>query len=375
MKKLFNNKVEGALQAKIAAAIFACVLMVSSIPHTINAQTADQITPSMTVTTFPRALLYVTGSKRAIESLKEHVTSTDIVAPQTYSSTPSGKLLGKPNAQILQIARDANADIMPLVSNQNFSQPGINTFLHAPAAQDKLIASLIAEAQDKKYIGYQYDFEHIPSYDRDLYSAFVAKSAPLFHNAGLKLSVAIAPIHSENPNDLPATSWQNWTGAFDYSSIGASADFVSVMAYDDALSVGPTASIPWITQVANYTLAHIPANKVSFGIPFYAWVRNTNTGKRVSIVGYPALASMLDNGTYISKGWSDALGVPWVTYKIKGRVLTAWYEDSDSFSKKMDLIQSDHMAGYSVWALGLEDPKVWDIVTAMRDAASQVAER
>ena len=62
-------------------------------------------------------------------------------------------------------------------------------------------------------------------------------------------------------------------------------------------------------------------------------------------------------------------------YKRNGRVLTAWYEDSESFSKKMDLIQNDHMAGYSVWALGLEDPKVWDVVTAMRDAASQVAVR
>ena len=371
MKKFLCGQGQEKLQAKIAAAILACVLTISSVPHLLFAQT----TPTLPVSAFPKALLYVTSSKRAIASLKAHVTSGDIVAPQTYASTPAGKLLGKPNAQILQASRDAGADIMPLISNQNFSQPGINTFLHSGSAQDKLIASLIAEANDKKYIGYQYDFEHIPSYDRDLYSAFVAKSAPLFHNAGLKLSVAIAPIHSENPSDLPLSSWNNWTGAFDYSSLGASADFVSVMAYDDALSVGPTASIPWVTQVANYTLAHIPAEKVSFGIPFYAWVRNTNTGKRVSIVGYPALASMLDKGTYINKGWSDDLGVPWVMYKVNGRVLTAWYEDSQSFQKKIDLIQNNHMAGYSVWALGLEDPKVWDVVTAMRDAASQVAVR
>ena len=371
MKKFLCGQGQEKLQAKIAATILACVLTISSVPHLLFAQTA----PASPVSAFPKALLYVTSSKRAIASLKAHVTSGDIVAPQTYASTPAGKLLGKPNAQILQASRDAGADIMPLISNQNFSQPGINTFLHSGSAQDKLIASLIAEANDKKYIGYQYDFEHIPSYDRDLYSAFVAKSAPLFHNAGLKLSVAIAPIHSENPSDLPLSSWNNWTGAFDYSSLGASADFVSVMAYDDALSVGPTASIPWVTQVANYTLAHIPAEKVSFGIPFYAWVRNTNTGKRVSIVGYPALASMLDKGTYINKGWSDDLGVPWVMYKVNGRVLTAWYEDSQSFQKKIDLIQNNHMAGYSVWALGLEDPKVWDVVTAMRDAASQVAVR
>ena len=365
-------------QAKIAFAIFACLAVFLSVSSVAHAQTSTTTSPIVTQTS-PRALLYVTGAKKAIQSLRDHVTALDIVAPQTYAVTPKGKLLGKPRQEVLDIARGVGASVMPLVSNQSFNQMGVNTFLNDTSAQDKLLDSLVAEAKDKQYIGYQYDFEHIPSFDRDLYSTFVAKSAQLLHSAGLQLSVAIAPIHSDNIADFAAGSWQNWTGAFDYTAIGASADFVSVMAYDDGNSVGPTASLPWATQVANYTLAHIPANKVSFGVPFYAWVRNTK-GTRVKIVGYPALAKIIDSGKYISKGWSDELGVSWVTYKahggrLNGKILTAWYEDAQSFQKKMDLIKNNNMAGYSVWALGLEDPKVWDEVVAMRTANTQVAVR
>ena len=356
MSSLLNKKLKFSLWVSVFALI----------PVFSFAQTA---TTSQT-TTPPQALLYVTSSTRGIESLRMHVAPTDIVAPQTYATTPKGKLLGKPNTQILEIAASVGASVMPLVSNQNFNQKGIDAFLHNTTAQDALLNALVTEAQNRKYIGYQYDFEHIPVADRDLYSAFVAKSAPIFHAAGLKLSVAVAPIHSENPSDLPLASWNNWTGAFDYTAIGVAADFVSVMAYDDALSLGPTASLPWVTKVATYTLAHIPANKVSFGIPFYAWVKSNTTGKRVNIVGYPALASILDKGLYLNKGFSDALGVPWVTYKTKsGKIVTAWYEDSQSFAEKMALVTSDHMAGYSVWALGLEDPHVWDSRTTTAGVA------
>jgi spore germination protein YaaH len=354
-------------QAKIVAVIFACVFVYSFNPIVLNAQTTNA---------YPKALFYVTNASKSIVSLRAHAGAGDIISPQTYVSTPKGKLLGKPKQEVLDIAQSIGADVMPLVSNQNFSQTGIDSFLKNTDAQDALIVSLIREARDKKYIGYQYDFEHIPSYDRDLYSKFVERSVPIFHNSNLKISIAIAPIHSENPHDFGPGSWQNWTGAFDYTALGKAADFVSVMAYDDSLSVGPTASLPWVTQVAEYTLSHIPANKVSFGVPFYAWIRNSNTGKRVAISGYPVLGKILENRTYIDRGFSDELGVPWVKYKNnKGKILTAWYEDSQSFQQKISLIKSKNMFGYSAWALGLEDPKVWDVVMAMKEGNTQVAAR
>ena len=323
--------------------------------------------------TQPRALLYVNGTASGMASLRAHVSAMDIVAPQTYAATTDGRLLGKPNPELLTLARNAGAQVMPLVVNQNFSQPGVHTFLSDQASQQKLLGLMVAEARLRGYVGYQYDFEHMAVTDRDLYSAFVSKSALAMHNAGLQLSVAVAPQHSANPADYGPGSWQNWTGAFDYGALGASADFLSVMAYDDSNSVGPTASIPWVKEVIAYTLARVPAQKVSLGIPFYTWVWNDKTDTRDHITTYGAVATLLASNEPKTVGFSATLGVPYVTYKKGKKTLTAWYENQQSFQEKLALVSSYHLQGFSAWALGQEDPADWSSVVAMRTAGQALA--
>lgn len=329
--------------------------------HGVVAQTQPQ-----PIHAFPHTLLYVQASKNAYDSLRAHIGSTDIVAPQTYAAKPDGTLLGTPNAKILQLAYDAGAQMMPLVINQYFSQDGMHNFLLNPVAQDKLIAALITEGQKQKYLGFQYDFEHMYASDKDLYSAFVIKSAPLFRQAGLQFSVAVAPKHTDDIAQYGVGSYENWTGAFDYQAIGAAADFVSVMAYDDSRSVGPVASLPWAESVLKYSLARIPANKISFGIPFYGWVRSNATGKLDHIVGYPAIKKLLDSKTYITKGWSEELGVSYVVYKYHGKTMTAWYEDQKSFQEKLALVTDNKLLGFSGWAAGLEDKGIWGSIVSAR---------
>ncbi len=316
--------------------------------------------------TSPHALLYVTATKSAIASLKAHINSMDIVAPQTYASKPDGSLLGTPNPDILRIAYNAGAQVMPLVVNQYFSQSGMHQFLTSTPAQDRLIDALVAEAKTRNYIGFQYDFEHMAAADKDLYSAFVEKSAPVFHAAGLQLSVAMGPKHSDDPADYGDGSWDNWTGAFDYARIGAAADFVSVMAYDDSKSEGPVAALPWVRDVLNYSLARIPAEKISLGIPFYFWSIRDKTGLRDHVGTYPSIAKLLKSKTYLKKGWSDEFGVSYVSYIKGGKRLTAWYEDKKSFEQKIALVSDNNLHGFSAWALGQEDPKIWDVMLAMR---------
>ena len=352
--------------------LFISILLLSAFaasPLAVRAQSVDAGTP--------RALLYITNSASGLASLKAHVTFMDIVAPQTYAASTTGALLGKPSTEILALARNAGAQVMPLVVNQYFSQPGVHTFLESAVAQQKLLGELIAEGKLRGYVGYQYDFEHMNVADRDLYSAFVARSATALHAAGLELSIAVAPQQSANPADYGPGSWENWTGAFDYASLGASADFLSVMAYDDSNSVGPTASLPWVKQVIAYTLARVPAQKVSLGVPFYTWVWNDKTDTRDHITGYPAVANLLASNEPRTQGWSDTLGVSWVTYtKGTGKnklTLTAWYENQRSFQEKLDLVSSDHLAGFSAWTLGLEDPNIWTSVVAMRSGGNALA--
>jgi spore germination protein YaaH len=170
-------------------------------------------------------------------------------------------------------------------------------------------------------------------------------------------------------------SWDNWTGAFDYARIGKAADFVSVMAYDDSKSFGPVASLVWVKQVVAYSLERIPAEKISLGIPFYFWSMRDATGKRNHIGTYPAIAKLLKAKAYTKKGWSEEHGVSFVSYVKGGKRLTAWYEDKRSFEKKLDVISTNNLRGFSAWALGQEDPKIWEVMLAMRAPRDGLAVR
>ena len=337
----------------------------TAAPFAVRAQSAGADTP--------RALLYITNTASGLTSLKAHASYMDIVAPQIYAAKTDGTLLGAPNPQVLALAKNAGASVMPLVVNQNFSQPGVHAFLESNASEQKLLGELVVEAKKQGYIGYQYDFEHMNVAYKDLYSAFVATSAIALHAAGLQLSVAVAPHHSDNPAEYGPGSWENWTGAFDYASLGASADFLSVMAYDDSNSVGPTASIPWVKQVISYTLARVPASKVSLGVPFYTWVWNDKTDTLDHITTYPAVAALLNSKEKMTKGFSSTLGVAWVTYKKGGKTLTAWYENDQSFQEKLALVSTYHLSGFSAWTLGQEDPAIWPSVLALRSSTDTLA--
>ena len=124
-----------------------------------------------------------------------------------------------------------------------------------------------------------------------------------------------------------------------------------------------------------YTLDRIPADKVSLGIPFYFWSWQYSTGKRSHIGGFPKVDTLLQSKGYLKKGWNEELGVSWVTYYKGGRKLTAWYEDKKSFQTKVDLVREYKLRGFSAWALGLEDPKIWDVVLAMRAPRAGIASR
>ncbi len=367
MKELMNSH--------CIRAISSFFLTTFTIVFFFFVQSAQAQTTPQAPGTIPHALLYVTNSPSALKSLRTHIDSMDIIAPQIYAAKKDGTLLGEPSEQVLTIARNAGAQVMPLIVNQNFSQSGMHDLLSDSNAQNTLIFSLIAEAKTKGYMGFQYDFEHMQAADRDLYSAFVQKSAPLFHSAGLQFSVALAPRHSDDPLEYGDGSWDNWTGAFDYQAIGTSADFVSVMAYDDSKSVGPVASMPWVQSVLDYTLARVPAEKVSLGVPMYAWAWRVKTGKIDHILGYPRVAELLKTKKYIKKGWSDELGVSYVTYIKKNKKFTTWYEDQKSFARKLSLVTDNKLYGFSAWALGLEDPKVWDVMLAMRAPRDGLATR
>lgn len=318
-----------------------------------------------------QGLFYATPGSKAVTSFLEHADRIGIFAPQSFSLDSKGVLRGSVPEALRTIARAHGVPVMPLVINAGFSRVGAERLLRSPAARDRAVGALVDTARLQGFMGWQVDFENLPSFERPAFSHFIAELAGALHRHGLKLSVAVgARTSSESRSD----TYRSFSGVYDYATLARSADFLSVMAYPESSGnqPGPLASTPWVKQVLGYVLQYAPANKVSLGIPTYQtdWMQ-----RRVRIYWWRRIAGRIHRfyrtiyrffhrsgpvSVYADLQWNPTLQA---AYRISGsghhRVVT-WVEDARSFRAELDLVAEYHLRGYSVWRLGLEDPRIWD---------------
>lgn len=294
--------------------------------------------------------------KQGIASLQKNADKIDILAPQFYAVSAKLKLVGSLDANLKKIISQKKIKVMPLVINAGFKQDVIHNLLLSSSAQDVVIKSLVDIAKKEKYIGWQFDFENISYLDKDLYSAFVEKTADSLHKNNLILSVAACSRSVDYEN---TDAFRNWGGAFDYAKLAKAADFISLMAYDDPNSVGPVASLPFINSVLNYVKDKIPPEKLSFGIPLYNWGWGTNPFKKITASGtYDGLLYIRSNFRH-DLGFDSALGASWLTYFYKNKQYQIWYQGKQTFESKLNIVKQNNFRGFSAWVLGVEDPEIW----------------
>ena len=299
---------------------------------------------------------------KGVESLSKNWKNIDIVAPQMHVMNSKFVISGGFGPKLKKLIKDHNLKVMPLIANANFSQTTMHNLLTSQVGQDKVINYLIKGALTNGYIGWQFDFENISYKDRDLYSAFVEKAAKSFKDNNLILSV-VAVVRSVDYEDTNA--FKNWSGVYDYKRLSDAVDFISLMAYDDPESQGPTASIPFVNKILAYVKDKIPSQKISLGIPTYYWKWNVDTGKKLGSGFFNNIINLMSKYRY-TLGFDKTLGVSWLSYKYSGKNYAVWFEDKNSFEAKLNIIKENNLRGFSAWLLGGEDPEIWNILSETR---------
>lgn len=306
----------------------------------------------------PERLFYFTDTSAARTSLMKNIDKIDIFAPQVFGINKSLTAHGALSDGIQNMVKSHQVRIMPLITNDGFRQDIIHNLLASSSAQDKIIDFMVNEAKKNNYYGWQFDLEHIRYFDRDAYSAFVEKTSKIFKRNDLALSIAAVV----KVNNSTTTDWYiNWSGAFDYTRLAQAVDFMSIMTYDDPESKGPTASIPFVAKTLKYILeSGVPPEKISLGIPAYYWSWTISPRPhRIRSGSYGRLLSIKARVKY-TEGFDNILGVPWLSFKEQGIKYIVWFENQKSFGLKTKLIQEYSLRGFSMWALGMEDPQIWN---------------
>jgi len=319
----------------------------------------------------PLALYYSMGDTFGLDSLTEHATEMTVLAPQCYWLDQDGNIQGSIPPPVMEAARRARLPVMPLLYNRDFSRSDATALLNNRGLQRQVIKSMADIARRENLLGFQLDLENVDPHDENLYSRFVRDAAEELHQDGRLLSVAVIPrFQDSRPNQ--------WSAAYDYPALARAADFLTLMAYDNSGRngpPGPIAGYDWVKQALEYAVGRVPPEKLLLGIALYGreWTQS-GRGIEARTLPYPETRALLDRLS-LTPRWDEKQRSPWFEYRTGGAMRSVWYENARSIQEKLNLLERFRLRGFAAWRLGMEDPRLWSLVSAMRQSSPAVPAR
>ena len=298
-------------------------------------------------------LFYYNDTESAFRDLRQHIDQITILAPTAFNVDAEGVVWGAIDPRAIDLAEKHKVEVMPLIHNAKFNQALLHKLMTNPASIKRMLSTLVDVCKLNNFVGIQFDFEDLNVADKDLYTNMCREASQALHAHGLEFSVAIVGRASDfaGPTEASAHGFENWSGGYDLGELAKVTDFVTVMAYGKHGK--------GIIDVIKYALKSIPPNKLSVGIPLFSkyW---SDGGKRTSL-NYESAMGLVDRYKTEVR-WDSTDGVDYAVFHTNGSFQYMYVEDARGFAYKRDLYKRYNLLGFSAFTLGLEDPKIWQIL-------------
>jgi spore germination protein YaaH len=320
-------------------------------------------------------LFYYYDDPGAWESLRRNIDQISVVAPSGYNVDEDGMVWGDVDARVRDLARERGVAVMPLVVNPGFNQEVLHRFLASEAARGRAVASLLELCRRNGWTGLQVDFENLSVNDRDAFTRFYRELAAALHREGFRISVAVVHRPDELPGPTGYHRWlhRNWRAGYDLRALGEIGDFVSLMSYNQhtrRTPPGPQHGMPWMREVLEYALRHVPREKLSLGIITNGMHWYTSQEDRITpemarsysaVVSYPRAMGLVERHRATLR-WDEEQQTAYTYFSNGGTFEWVFVEDARSFAARVGLVDEHRLRGFSVWVLGAEDPEVWTVL-------------
>lgn len=269
-----------------------------------------------------------------------------------YSSIASRDYVEKAHAKGIQVWAMLNN-----VSTKESAAINTKELMGSTANRKKLIASLMADADNYGFDGINLDFESLKAEAGPHYVQFIRELSVACREKGLVLSV---------DNYVPSA----YTNFYNRKEQGTVADYVIIMGYDEHYAGGDPGSVASITYVENGikdTLTQVPKEKVINGVPFYTRVWTVQGGKTSSKAYGISDAKKWVEDNQAQLIWDEALGQYYAEVINADGEQYIWMEEEKSLGLKIDLIKEYDLAGVACWKLGFESADIWDVVNRVKE--------
>lgn len=358
---ILNSILEYAQKAKIKSVkIFASGILVASLSLT------SFLSVFAASDRYIMGYLYSGTDHQQIEYVNQTNQTLDTVSPSYFDIQEDGSLeLNYVSTYLIDSMHNKGIKVVPFLSNHWNRTAGINALKDV-----ETLSTQIADYVEQYNLdGVNVDIENVTHEQRDQYTELVKLLREKIPSHK-EVSVAVAA----NPND-----WQTgWHGSYDYAALAQYADHLFLMTYDEHYeggTAGPVASIDFVENSIKYALSKTTSDKIVVGVPLYGRVWSLDNdrivGKGISsktiqdilnscestITYDEASKSVKAEFTITEQSNQFTVGGDFVLQP--GRYVV-WYENDQSYEAKLSLVEKYNLKGAGSWALGQEDPSIWD---------------
>jgi spore germination protein len=287
------------------------------------------------------------------------------VSADVFTVTAAGTIAGSSPANLLSFAKGNDIKTYACISNygeEDFDPALGHSAIVAKKAQ--VTAAMVDLAQKGGWEGINVDFEGLYPADRAAFSTFIHDLAAALHGKGLKLAISVPAKSSDDAGD-------DWSWPFDYAALGADADLIQLMTYDEHgpwSDPGSVAGFAWMESCVRYAASVIVPAKLLIGLPAYGYDWNLTDPDQDIDFAWKQVPEILAK-TGATPVWDAGAKSAHISYTnsmgtTDGASHVAWYETPEGIAAKTALVTKYGLAGLSMWVLGDEDLSFWQAAIA-----------
>ncbi|MFB9277742.1 glycosyl hydrolase family 18 protein [Cohnella cellulosilytica] len=291
------------------------------------------------------------------------LTGVNVVSPTWFELVDGkGNVRSNADAAYVKWAHGKGIQVWGLLSN-GFEPDRTTEALSSYESRNAMIQQMLAYAKTFKLQGVNIDFENVYTKDKDNLVQFVREMTPLMHDQNLVVSI-----------DVTAKSGSEmWSAFLDRRRLGASVDFMMLMAYDEHWAASPIAgsvsSMPWTENSVRRILEEddVPPEKFILGVPLYTriWTEEPDGqgGIKVSskTMSMNAVNDLLREKK-LKPVFSEESGQNYVEFKEGETLKKIWIEDATSMKARAELARKYDLAGVASWRRGFESEDIWGVL-------------
>lgn len=298
----------------------------------------------------------LTERERAYPYFQRYGYLLDEIAFFEISIQANGDLTAHPSRKLVDEAHQMGSRALVVITNLTpkgqFSTTLMSQLVRDPAFSNRVYQNIRNLLNQYRLDGVNFDLEKAAAQDRNLYTQFIYNWTMRLKQDNYRVTMDVPAKTGEDTSDI-------WKGAFDYQALGQIVDEIVLMTYEEhwpGSPPGSVASLPWVSQVLDYALRNIPAQKVMMGVPLYGY--DWTQGNGAKVISHRR-ATELARRMGAPLQWDAQQHSTFFTYESNGKRHTVYFEDVRSLKEKLDLAIRRGIRGVALWEMNLSYPELW----------------